>query len=201
MNSAQAQERPRRGKLRSVVTPVCLVVVVAGVVIMLVRMEPDTAPDVKVSVTGYANTGAGMINAEFKVSNSSRRPIKVYNTVTIDQATEPGTFIFHHELFVSLAPSVVSIGPGESHKFQVSFASASQWRGVFDLMWDSPGQNFLDWLRIQPWKKYLPKSWLKQKVSRYEFSSRWTETEVNELQPWPPGAPSPFSHISPDPIR
>ena len=203
MNSVQTQEHNRRRKIRSVITPICLVVVVVGLVITLARLEPNTAPDVKVTLVGYTNTGAGKINAEFKISNSSRRPIKVYNTATIDQRIGPGTMSFNSSVSLNLGPSDVSIGPGESHKFQVSFPSVSQWRGVFDLMWDNPGQNLLDWVRGQPWKRHLPPSWLKQKVSRYEFSSRWVESEVNESRLLPVGAPTPFSHIlsTPDPIR
>lgn len=203
MKSGQSQAHTHLRSLRFVIMPVCLVIVVAGLIITLAQMEPDTAPDVKILVTGYTNTAAGKIAAEFKITNFSRRSIKVYNSVTIDPTIAPGTLILIGSFINGLGPNDVIIGAGESHKFQVSFPSVSQWRGVFDLMWDSPGQNLVDWVRGQPWKRHLPPSWLKQRVSRYEFSSRWIASEVNESDSLPAAAPTPFSHIlsTPDPIR
>jgi len=82
MNSQQNQHDGAVKKIRLILVVMFLVAVIGGLAFYLYRMEPDTAPDVKVAVAGYP----GSINADFKISNFSRRPIKVYPAARIERS-------------------------------------------------------------------------------------------------------------------
>jgi hypothetical protein len=158
---------------------VCLCLLIGVFAIALFRARPATAPDIQLTFVNCVEAGKtnGLLRtreATFAVVNRGDRRVQL-NSIAIEQRANGLPQDFNST--VARGPTPTVLRSGECQKVRLRFMDLanglpSEFRARCVV---TPGASrWTDWIRNQTWSRLFPQK-QKKSVSKYSFSSQWTE--------------------------